>query len=175
MTERLSLPDASPDQVLAHVHDYDEEGDCVHCGRDLFAGADPDGNDEYRLTDAGRTTAAVVSGPPPPPGDLPAIAAYAALTALSRETSPGQALADWAVLPELARDEWRASAAAAVNAARLAQPEELRAAMAEAGKVRDVACKLLDLFSAPDDRRMRHASVTAKTLERYAAEAGVRP
>lgn len=48
-------------------------------------------------------------------------------------------------------------------------------AMAETRKMRDVFCKLLDLFSMPDARRMRHASVFATTLERYAAEAGVKP
>jgi hypothetical protein len=46
---------------------------------------------------------------------------------------------------------------------------------AETRRMRDVVCKLLDLFSMPDARRMRHASITAKTLERYAAEAGVKP
>lgn len=48
-------------------------------------------------------------------------------------------------------------------------------AKAEARKMRDVVCHLLDLFSQPDARRMRHASVTAATLERYAADAKVRP
>jgi hypothetical protein len=52
---------------------------------------------------------------------------------------------------------------------------ELTAAKAETQRMRDVVCKLLDLFGKPDERRMRHASVTAATLERYAAEAGVKP
>jgi hypothetical protein len=52
---------------------------------------------------------------------------------------------------------------------------ELSAAMAETRKMRDIVCKLLDLFSAPDDRLVRHAHVTAATLSRYAAEAGVKP
>lgn len=42
-----------------------------------------------------------------------------------------------------------------------------------ASAVRDVVCKLLDLFSAPDGRLMQHASVTRSTLQRYAKEAGV--
>jgi hypothetical protein len=50
----------------------------------------------------------------------------------------------------------------------------LAAAEAEARKVRDVVCKLLDLFGAPDDRLMQRASVTRATLQRYAADAGVR-
>jgi len=51
---------------------------------------------------------------------------------------------------------------------------ELAAAMAETRKMRDVVCKLLDLYGAPDDRLMQHSSVTRATLQRYAAEAGVR-
>ena len=101
------------------------------------------------------------------------------------EKSPGQAafevfwgryVSDPAVMWSMTTDRqcnvWETTAKAAIAAG---APAELAAAMAETRKMRDVACKLLDLFSAPDDRRMRHASVTAATLERYAAEAGVRP
>ena len=35
-------------------------------------------------------------------------------------------------------------------------------------------CNLLDLFGAPDERLMQHASITRATLLRYATEAGVR-
>jgi len=48
------------------------------------------------------------------------------------------------------------------------------AAMGETRRMRDVVCKLLDLFGPPDDRFMQHADVTRATLQRYAAEAGVR-
>lgn len=77
-------------------------------------------------------------------------------------------------------DEYRehteraAAAAGAAAIARLNQPAELAAAMAETRKVRDVACKLLGLFGDADSRRMRHADVTMATLDRYAAEAGIR-
>jgi hypothetical protein len=60
---------------------------------------------------------------------------------------------------------------------RPAEPKPLRelaAAVAETRKMRDVVCKLLDLFGAPDDRLMQQARVTRATLQRYAAEAGVR-
>jgi len=45
---------------------------------------------------------------------------------------------------------------------------------AETRKMRDIVCKLLDLYGAPDDRLMQHSSITRATLQRYAAEAGVR-
>jgi hypothetical protein len=53
--------------------------------------------------------------------------------------------------------------------------EQLAEAEAETRKMRDIVLKLLDLFSDADSRRMRRADVTVATLERYAAEAGVRP
>jgi hypothetical protein len=43
-----------------------------------------------------------------------------------------------------------------------------------ASYLHDIVCHLLDLFGAPDDRLMQHSSVTRATLQRYAAEAGVR-
>lgn len=67
-----------------------------------------------------------------------------------------------------------AAAAGALAISRLQQPAELAAAMTESVKIRKVVRKLLGVFSKPDDRRMCHADVTAKTLDRYAAEAGVR-
>ena len=33
------MTEAPQDEVPAHVHDYDEDGDCRRCGRDLFDGA----------------------------------------------------------------------------------------------------------------------------------------
>lgn len=35
------MTETSQDEIPAHVHDYDEEGDCRRCGRDLFAADDP--------------------------------------------------------------------------------------------------------------------------------------
>jgi hypothetical protein len=63
---------------------------------------------------------------------------------------------------------------AMVAALRQPQPAPALAAMAETRKMRDIVCHLLDLFGAPDDRLMQHADVTRATLQRYAAEAGVR-
>jgi hypothetical protein len=60
------------------------------------------------------------------------------------------------------------------EAARREHPAPELAAMAETRRARDVVCKLLDLFGPPDDRFMQHSSVTRATLQRYAAEAGVR-
>jgi hypothetical protein len=66
-----------------------------------------------------------------------------------------------------------AAAVAAAAIARLDTPGELADAMTKNVRLRKVVRKLLDLFSAPDDRRMRHADVTARTLDRYADEAGI--
>ena len=52
--------------------------------------------------------------------------------------------------------------------------EMLAPASAETRRMRDIVCKLLDLYGAPDDRLMQHSSVTRATLQRHAAEAGVR-
>jgi hypothetical protein len=82
---------------------------------------------------------------------------------------------DAAPYADLSPNYQRAYETSAKTVIRECAPAELAAAMAETRRVRDVACKLIDLFSAPDGRRMRHASVTAATIERYAAEAGVRP
>lgn len=38
---------------------------------------------------------------------------------------------------------------------------------------RDLLCRVIDAFGAPDDRRMRHASVTDATVKRWCAEAGI--
>jgi hypothetical protein len=54
---------------------------------------------------------------------------------------------------------------------------ELATAVTERDKARaarNAVCNLLDLFGAPDERLMQHASVTRATLQRYAADAGVR-
>jgi len=47
-------------------------------------------------------------------------------------------------------------------------------ARADRNRARNAACNLLDLFGAPDERLMQHASVTGATLRRYATDAGVR-
>jgi hypothetical protein len=48
------------------------------------------------------------------------------------------------------------------------------ASVADVSRLRGIVCNLLDLFGVPDDRLMQHADVTRATLQRYAAEAGVR-
>lgn len=50
---------------------------------------------------------------------------------------------------------------------------ELAAAMAETRTVRRVLARMFSLFTSPDGRGIQHADVTRKTLERYAAEAGM--
>lgn len=65
---------------------------------------------------------------------------------------------------------WEAAAKAAIDTG---APAELRAAMAETHRMRAIVSNLLNLFGAPDGRRMRHASVTARTIDRYAGQAGV--
>lgn len=79
--------------------------------------------------------------------------------------------AAWSELPEWQRERLEAAAKAAIAAAELTSDADLKA---ERDEARDVVCKLLDLFGAPDDRFMQHSSVTRATLQRYAGEAGVR-
>lgn len=52
---------------------------------------------------------------------------------------------------------------------------ELAAAMAETRTVKRVLARMFSLFTSPDARGIQHADVTRKTLERYAAEAGIAP
>jgi septal ring factor EnvC (AmiA/AmiB activator) len=58
----------------------------------------------------------------------------------------------------------------------LADCQRKNAALAAAGtRKHDVVRHFADAFSKPDDRRMRHASVTESTIVRRCADAGVRP
>jgi hypothetical protein len=103
-------------EVPAHVHDYDEDGDCVHCGRDLFAGGE-DGT-------AGGDDAVTAQ--------TPGQAFHESLNAATAGS-----LLPWDDLEGQFRDDIENAVKAAVEAARLAQPEELRQAMAETRKLRE--------------------------------------
>ncbi len=134
-----------------HVHDYDEDGDCRVCGRDLFDGSDGE---------VAATPDATVTAPTPGQADEPWRAAWMAFLDASgfdpRLYVEGDDLdPQWVAA-------WKATAQAAITAG---APAELAAAMAETRALTghlDLATRLmLDLGGdqlAASARRIRKAA-----------------
>jgi hypothetical protein len=137
-----------------HVHDYDEDGDCVRCGRDLFAGGEDGATPEAAAT-------AVTPGQ----------AAYKAWQARRTGIPDGDWHWDLLVANENAREAWEDAGRAAIEAARLRQPEELRQAMAETRQLREKLAAMTARWKGQAAMHDRDADRTGNDREAAALSA----